>query len=213
MNQLRNLILGGALLIAAVVPAEAWAQACLGIPTGGGQAAVQTAASYIDGTRGYGLGVAYDTAGPWTVLGSAGFVDVEDTSVDAWSGSAGVAAEMRPAGLSVCPTAMAGYIRSEKDEEFDASLSVWSGNLGVSVGKRFQSGNRLAFLPYVQPSLMVARLALEIGDEKLEDTDEAFAMTVGGTLSGYRFFGGASVSATTFEDSETSYGVHVGMTL
>lgn len=213
MNRIRSLILGAALLGAVVLPADAWAQACLGIPTSGRQAALQTGATFTDGARGYDLGVAYDTAGPLTILASAGFVDLEDTSTDAWSGAAGVAAEMPLASLSLCPTALAGYTRTETDEAFDARASLWTGNIGVSLGKAFQAESGLRFLPYVQPSLVVARVALEIAGEELKDTDEAFSMTAGANLSGARFFGGASVNATTFEDSDPSYGVHIGMTL
>lgn len=210
---LAPLALAAALALAG--PASALAQACLGNPAGPGQYALAGTVSLSDGATGYGIGGRANLLGPVAVGGNLSTTDLDGTDSNAFGVSADLSVDLPVEGFSACPVAGLGYTSwSDELEGVSADLSAIALPLGLSVGTRLGEAASAELIPTAQAGFLYYRLSgtLAAGGQSVSDTESETAFFVGGgaSLSFGQIFLQAAVATTTIEDSDATVTLGVG---
>ncbi|MGH7588268.1 MAG: hypothetical protein ACRELU_06720 [Gemmatimonadota bacterium] len=204
-------------------------QACTGRGTVGGQGFVEAGVGFGNDARVYSMGGGYDSRGPVTVNFAANFVDNDDVefleesfeSPDAYGGSGGILIQVTEQPVNVCPAFTVGYSRLEElevleDLGVDVDLDLWSASAGVAFGLAVPAGDSGIFvMPFAAPSLLLLHgrgsVEFEGGLEEESDTEIEFGARGGLFFGGSRLYGGISVTATTIEDDDPTFGLGFGV--
>lgn len=196
-------------------------QACTGRGTVGGQGFVEGGVGFGNDARVYSIGGGYDSEGPVTVSFAALFGDSDERNPDSYGGGGSLLIEVTNQPVVVCPVFALSYSRLEEIEELedlgvDLDLDLWTASAGVAFGVAVPAGESGVFvMPFAAPSLLAlhGRGSVEFAGEVEEgsETEVEFGATGGLFFGGSRLFGGISVTATTIEDSDPTFGLGFGV--
>jgi len=196
-------------------------QACTGRGTVGGQGFVETGVGLGNDARVYSIGAGYDSEGPVTVSFAGFFGDNDEDAPDSYGGSGGILIQVTEQPINVCPAFSLSYSRLEEIEELedlgiDLDLDLWTAAGGVAFGLAVPAGDSGVFvMPFAAPSLLAVhgRGSVEFEGEQQQDseTEIEFAGTGGLFFGGSRLYGGITVTATTIEDSDPTFGLGFGV--
>lgn len=142
-------------------------------------------------------------------------------SPDAYGVGGGIVIQVTEQPVNVCPAFGVSYSRLEEIEFFedlgiDIDLDLWTASAGVAFGLAVPAGDSGVFvMPFAAPSLLAVhgRESVEFeGDiEEESETQIEFGATGGLFLGGSRLYGGVSVTATTIEDADPTFGLGFGV--
>lgn len=208
-------VLAATALMAALtlVPASAWAQACLANAASGGQGYVAASASFTDGAWGPGATAGFNVPGPLSVQGEFQHVRYDNSDVTANAIGATAAVELMGLPVSLCPTASVAHRwhpSSEDLGDFSESGVIFAG--GLSFGHSIR-GAGLGVMPHAAAGVVHDRSTLSFG-EVSGTVSETYASFSGGVLlSSGSLYGGPSVSLSTLEGSDPVFSVGLGLAI
>jgi hypothetical protein len=196
-------------------------QACSGRGTIGGQGFIEAGVGFGNDARLYSMGGGYDSQGPVTVSFAASFADADGDAPNAYAGGGGLLIQVTETPVNVCPIFTVSYSRLEEIEELedlglDLDLDLWTASAGVAFGVAVPAGDSGVFvMPFAAPALLAlhGRASAEfegVTDEE-SDTEVEFGATGGLFFGGSRLYGGITVTATTIEDSDPTFGLGFGV--
>lgn len=192
-------------LLALLAPGASLAQTCAGVPLHERPAAVSLGWASSDGVTGWGGGADVRVHGPLVASASAARYDYDGTDVNVWQAGGGVAWELSPGRVSVCPRAGLAYAWPD-DDRFE--IDAWTGSATLALGYALDLGAARA-IPFVDAGLATTRAS--VGD--VSDTSTDGVATFGATLAGSRVFGSVTLDVTTADELDPTWGVVAGVLL
>lgn len=194
----------GAVILIAAVPSSLGAQACTGNHVSHGQSFIDASLTFTDGDSGFGGSVGGFTRGQFFGAVSYTRTNFDNSDLVSNNVNLGSGVELPGSGLSVCPALAIGHSWfSGNPPGGDLDGSDIRG--GLMIGKSF--GEHLMFTPHASASVIHNRLtATFVGaSQTFSDTGGVFA--AGFSVGGNQFYGGPSVSITTFEGSDPVFSI------
>jgi hypothetical protein len=196
-------------------------QACTGRGTLGGQGFVEGSVEFGNDARVYHLGGGYDSHGAVTFDLAFALGDLDEIDTNLYGFDGGVVVEMTETPLNVCPAFGFSYLRSGEFEELDdlgidLDLERWTASAGVAFGLAVPAGEDVYVMPFAAPAVFAVhgQGSLEFpgaGGFEESETDVGIGGTGGLHFGGSRLFGGVSVTATTVEDMDPTFGLRFGV--
>jgi hypothetical protein len=209
-------LLTAAAVLALLTPAVAAAQACIGVPTTGGQFALAGEVAFPENATSYGADITADLVGPLSL--GAGFaitkLDDIDENVTTFGGQA--AYELPGVSVSACPVVGAEY--STWSDTFLAGsvdISQLVIPVGLGIGTILQAGSSTDILLFAVPQFLHIRTTIEASDG-VDSIDETESDNEFGAEAGVRFvfgsiFAGGGVFMTSIEDDDPTFNLGLGV--
>ncbi len=213
----------GSIAVAAIaatgVVGSAGAQVCAGYPTAERQFSIGANAQFVDESElGDILGVeaSYNVQGPLSVFGGLTVVDGQDVIDDVNIYSAGLAYEFvtprtaEAPSISLCPQLSFSY------GTIDGLGSGLNVPLGFGFGTTLPAGTGVDISPFVVPQLIFSRFEadedLGFGDDGTDTSTDA-GVYGGVNVSFRNFWVGGSITHVLARNSDTQFGIRVGLRL
>jgi hypothetical protein len=210
MTTLSSAVAVTALLLTAV--ADAVGQACIGVPSGDGQFALQAGVGLTSGATSYGADFAANVRGPFAVGARYALTNLDDAEPNGSTFGGRVAVEIPGAGVSLCPEFGIVYSRAS-----GLSTNIYPGpyttiatvswSLEVGGGKTLSVTPALFATPFAAAGLVFLHSEAQaksggFTSSKYKDDASAFSAVLGLLIGTRRVHAGANVSFTTLEDSD-----------
>jgi hypothetical protein len=207
-----------ALLLTAV--ADAFGQACIGVPSGDGQFALQAGVGLTSGATSYGADFAANVHGPFAVGVSYALTNLDDAEPNGSTFGSDVAFEVPGVGVSLCPAFGIVYSRAS-----GLSTNIYPGpyttvttvswSLEVRGGKALSVTPALFATPFAGAGLVFLHSVAQaksggFSTPKYKKDDSAFSAVLGLLIGSRRVHAGANVSFTTIENSDPLVTLGVG---
>lgn len=190
------------LVLALLTPSALAAQACQGVTAPRGSGTVIGGASFTDGANSFGPTLSGNFDSPVFGSVSYAYTDVDGAEEGVNSLGGGVGAEyLSDAGVSLC---LDGTFTHSWVSDVDIDGQNYGAN--ASIGYAAGDGN-VKIVPH--GSVGVIHSTANVG--ALEGSDTAALLRGGVTVGSERFFVGGTVSYPTFENSDATFGVGVGV--
>lgn len=197
-----------AVLLVVAIPSSLAAQACTGNHAQHGQGFVSADALFTEGATGFGASVGSFTNGPIFVAGSYSRIDFDNSDLAANAINVGLGAEVAGPGLSVCPAFSIGY-GWFSNVPFGIDLNEWDFSGGLLIGQSF--GESVLFTPHASAGVIHARITASLDGESETESETAGIFAAGFSLGSDDFYGGPSVSISTFDGSDPIFSITAGV--
>lgn len=195
-------------VLMAAVPSSLAAQACTGNHAVHGQGFIDASVSFTEDATGFGGSVGGFTNGPIFVAGSYTRLDFDDSDLAANGVGLGLGAELAGPNLSVCPAFAVGYSWFS-NVPFGIDINAWDFSGGFLIGKSF--GEALLFTPHASAAVIHIRATASLEGENETESDTGGQFAAGFNLGSNSFYGGPTVSITTFEGSDPVFSISAGV--
>ena len=205
---LNQKLLIGAILLVAAAPSSLAAQACTGNHAVHGQGFIDASVSFTEGATGFGGSVGGFTNGPIFVAGSYTRLDFDNSDLAANGISAAFGAELAGPEVSVCPAFSVGY-GWFSNVPFGIDINEWDFSGGLLIGKSF--GESTLFTPHASAAVIHVRITASLDGESDTESDTGGIFAAGFSLGTNDFYGGPSVSITTFAGSDPVFSITAGV--
>jgi len=197
---------------AVLTPGFAAAQACIGVPTMGGQFAVTGQVGFPENARSYSGEFTADVVGPLSLGAHIGVTKIDNVDGDVTTFGGQAAYEVSGTSISACPVVGAEHSsRGEKLLGLTVDTNVLVIPVGLGIGTLLAAGASTDVVLFAVPQFLHIRTTVDgTGQDTVSDNEfgaEAGARFVFGSI-----FAGAGVFMTSIEDDDPTFNVSLGLT-